>query len=87
MTDGSRILCYKLGFVFLICTDGSRILCYKLGFVFLIFTVIITNKPRIPILMICVRQSWLLWQQAIVNSMYLPTKKTGKFLRFPTYIT
>ena len=48
-------------------TDGSRILCYNLGFVCLVFTVIINNKPRILILMLCVRQSWLLWQQAVVK--------------------
>ena len=48
-------------------TDGSRILCYYLGFVFLVFTVIINNKPRILILMICVCQRWLLWQQAVIK--------------------
>ena len=45
-------------------TDGSRVLCYKLE---VVFTVIISNKPRIVILIICVHQRWLLWQQAVVK--------------------
>ena len=48
-------------------TDGSPILCYYLGFVFLVFKVIINNKPRFLVLMISVRQKWLLWQQAVVK--------------------